>query len=163
VRPRIEGAELNYDELPGLEGLYLEDSFVREIVETDDSTRFTLVAALTPEHPAHDDPVTPEAHCYRLATLTFPNLRARTWHARTTDRFVDADEGVDLGNIDRFTAGEDGVYRLEGEWGSVELRSDAPELALLHRESFEHKDRRKAYAAWIEGGGSRVEGRRTIE
>jgi hypothetical protein len=151
MRPRSESAELNYDELPGLEGLYLEDSFVREIVETEDFTRFTILAALTPGHPAYDDQVPTEAHCYRLVTLTFRNLRARTWRARSTERFIDADEGVDYGNIDRFTAGKDGVYRLEGDWGSVEVRSDAPEVVVLHRESFEHRDLRKAYAAWIEG------------
>jgi hypothetical protein len=143
--------ELNYDQLPGLEGIYLEDSFVREIVETEDYTSFTLIAALSPDHPAYEEPAPKEAHRYRVAVLTFPSVRARTWHIRTTERFTDADGAVDYGNIDRFTAGGDGVYRLEGEWGRVEIRSGPPELVVVHQDAYEHRQLREAYAAWIEG------------
>jgi hypothetical protein len=144
-------SRLNYDELPGLEDTYLEDSFVREIVETDDYTSFTLVVALTPNHPAYESPAPKEPHSYRTATLTFPNIRARTWHTRTLQPFTDADSAVDYGNIDRLTFDSDGVYRLEGEWGNVEIRSDPPVLLILHPETHERRHLRKAYAAWIEG------------
>jgi hypothetical protein len=143
---------LTYDQLPGLEDVYLEDSLVREIVETESCTSFTLLIALTPDHPAYDGRAPTEAHAYRAATLTFPNVRARTWHARTSLRFADAETAVDYGNIDGFTA-DGGAYRLEGEWGSLELWSDAPELSLVHPEPHGTRARAREYAAWIAGDG----------
>jgi hypothetical protein len=155
-----EGAELpelKYDELPGLEDVYLEDSFVREIVETDTYTSFTLMAALRPGHPSYGEPAPKEQHRYRMAALTFSEIRSRTWHARTMERFTDADTAVDYGNIDRFTVDSHGVYRLEGEWGSVEIRSDPPELLVLCAETHERGVLRSAYEAWMSGklGGAR--------
>jgi hypothetical protein len=154
-----EPPALNYDELPGLEDVYLEDSFVREIIERSDSTSFSLMAALAPEHPDYESPARREAHRYRMATLTFAGVRARTWHVRTMEPFTDADGGVDYGNIDRFTADCNGFYLLEGEWGRVEIRSRSPELVILQREPREHRTFRKKYAAWIEGNALTVERR----
>jgi hypothetical protein len=127
---------------------------VREIVETDAYTSFTLMAALTPEDPSYEQPAPKEPHRYRMATLTFPNIRSRTWHARTMQPLTDADGAVDYGNIDLFTADRDGVYCLEGEWGKVAIRSDPPEFLVLHHESREHYALRKDYAAWL--GGERT-------
>ena len=140
-----------YGELPGLEDVCLEDSFVREIVETTVDTSFALTVALTPEHPDYETPAPKEAHRYRTALLTFPNVRAKTWLARTHVTFTDADGAVDHGNIDRFTIDGDGLYRLAGEWGEIALRSDPPELLVLHPETHEHRDARRRYAAWLAG------------
>jgi hypothetical protein len=142
---------LSYENLPGLEDVCLEDSFVREIVETDDYTSLTLLAALTRDHPARHRARPTDAHSYVTATLTFPNVRARVWRARASQRFVDAEGAVDYGNVDRFES-DRGAYVLEGEWGTVEIRSDPPELLILHPETHAHDDHRRAYAAWIGGG-----------
>jgi hypothetical protein len=139
-----------YAELPGLEGVYLEDSFVREIVDEPDFVRFVLLVALLPGHPWYERPEPKEPHCYRVATLTFPNVRGRTWLQRGSIAFTDADGAVDHGNVDVMGA-EGGRYRIEGEWGALVVRSDPPELRVHHPEPHERRHRRRAYAAWLEG------------
>lgn len=142
---------LNYDDLPGLEAVYLEDSFVREIVECESFTSFTLLAALTPDHPQYEAPRPREQHSYRVATLTFPNVRAITWHARGGQAFTDADGALDYGNVDCFVADPRGFYHLEGEWGSVDITSDAPELRLHHPVTVDHRRRVEELAEWVRG------------
>lgn len=142
---------LNYDELPGLEGVYLEDSYVRDIAESPLLLGFTLLVALGPDHPQYVRPRPGERHCYLAATLTFPDVRKITWHARHDREFFDADRARDLGNIDRFTAEPQGYYHLEGEWGSVDIASGAPQLDVLAPEPHARAHVREEYAAWIAG------------
>jgi hypothetical protein len=47
---------VNYSELPGLDGVYLEDSFVLGIEETSNQLVFDLDAVLTPSHPSYAPP-----------------------------------------------------------------------------------------------------------
>jgi hypothetical protein len=63
-RGRAGRGTLNYDELAGLEEIYLEDSYVREIFEEERFTSFKLLAALTPEHPQYEEPALREPHCF---------------------------------------------------------------------------------------------------
>ena len=54
--PQSGPAMVNYSELPGLDGVYLEDSFVLGIGETSDELVFDLDALLTPSHPSYAPP-----------------------------------------------------------------------------------------------------------
>jgi hypothetical protein len=47
---------MDYDSLPGLVGIYLEDSYVLGILESSKQVVFRIDAVLTPEHPAHHAP-----------------------------------------------------------------------------------------------------------
>jgi hypothetical protein len=143
---------LNYDELPGLEDVYLEDSFVRDIESTPSLLRFVLVAALTPAHPAYERPSPREQHCFRTAFLTFPDVRKTIWHARNEAAlYTDLAGAIDRGNIDRFTAEPDGHYHLEGDWGSVDVVSGAPLFELAAREAHARAHKREDLEAWITG------------
>jgi hypothetical protein len=142
---------LNYDELPGLEDVYFEDSLVRDVVRSPTYLSFTLTAAIRPSHPSYEPPALGEKHCFRSATLTFPTVRSQTWHAHVTSGFTDAAGAVDYGNIDTFVADPKGFYHLEGEWGSVDLVSGAPQLDILSPESVAHAQRANELAAWITG------------
>lgn len=141
----------SYSELPGLEDVNLEDSLVREIVETQNYVSFTLTVVLRPTHPCYGPPIPDERHCFRAGTLTFPHAVARNWTARAASAFVDGAGAVDWGNIDRFVADPRGFYHLEGEWGSVDITSGAPQLDVLATENAEHAQKRQELAAWIEG------------
>ena len=120
---------MSYDQLPGFEHVYLEDSYVTGIEEQPDRLRFTLEVVLTVGHPLYRPPAPDEQYCYRPGALEFPALRRVTWTARHLRPFRDASGSVDYGNVDVFTA-RDGVYHLEGDWGSVEVVSGPPRLDL---------------------------------
>ena len=140
---------LNYTDLPGLEDVFLEDSLVRDIVETAEFVSFTLLVVLTPSHPAYERPPHLERHCFRTATLTFPRPRKVTWHERRDARFVDALGAVDLGNIDAFVATPLGHYRVEGDFGVVDIASLAAQLDLV---AIETPSRLAVeLRAWVEG------------
>ncbi len=140
---------LNYDELPGLEDILLEDSLVREIVESPSSLRFVLAAALKRAHPFYQRPRAGDRHCYRPATLTFHGAQI-VWSKKTTLRFTDAAAAVDLGNIDTFVAPPEGGYHLEGDFGVVDVRrSRAPVFTVLGAAPEERAYLREAISAWV--------------
>jgi len=111
---------INYEKFPGLDGFYLEDSFVLAITETPSALTFTLDAVLTPEHPAYRPPRTGEHHCYRSADLTFSECTSAEWLHRSHRFFADATGAKDLGGIDALVTGSSSVL-LEGDWGRVRV------------------------------------------
>jgi hypothetical protein len=120
---------VNYSVLPGLDGVYLEDSFVLGIGETSDELVFDLDAVLTPSHPSYAPPHPGDQYCYRRGALLFRTDKI-SWLGRSQTRFHDESGEEDLGNIDIFTAEGDHYY-LEGDWGSVELESSERPRFLL--------------------------------
>ena len=111
---------IDYERFPGLDGFYLEDSFVLDITETPSPLIFSLDAVLTPEHPAYRPPRAGEHHCYRPADLTFSECTSVEWLHPSHRFFTDATEAKDLGNIDALAAGANSVF-LEGDWGRVRV------------------------------------------
>ncbi len=121
--------EHGYQTLAQLSDVYLEDSFVLAISEQDANIDFVLEVALKEQHPMPAAPAANEQHCYRRGLLRFPNVHRAHWSARTVVPARDANGEVDYGNIDAFVQ-EDRSYRLSGDWGAVDIRSDPPELTL---------------------------------
>jgi hypothetical protein len=114
-----------YAELPGLSDLYLEDSYVLDIVESAGRLTFSMLAVLTPEHPAYHDPRPGEQYCYAGGALVFSDVAHIDWLERSTQRYVDATGEIDLGNIDSLTT-TDGMYEVAGDWGRVRIRCAGP-------------------------------------
>jgi hypothetical protein len=120
----------SYEHIPPFDQLYLEDSYVLGVEENDQLT-FDIDAVLTERSP-HYRPAKPgEQYCYSRVRLTFPNAREVMWRSRSFTPSIDANDEVDYGNIDAFELTDSGTYRLEGDWGEVELRSDPPTLEYL--------------------------------
>ena len=112
----------SYEDLPGLDVVYLEDSFVLAIRESPHELVFELDAVLTPRNPAYTSPPENEQYCYRRGRLIFRSADI-TWLARSEVLYTDASGEEDLGIIDVFTA-HGRRYHLEGDWGSVEIETD---------------------------------------
>jgi hypothetical protein len=111
-----------YDQLPGFEHLYLEDSWVLGVHESDDELRFDVEAVLTESHPDWHPPKDREVYAYKRLALVFARPRQVTWLRRMSGPpAVDASGEVDYGNIDLFEW-ENDTYELEGEWGRVRVR-----------------------------------------
>jgi hypothetical protein len=118
----------SYETLPGLEHLYLEDSWVLGVNESATSLSFDLDAVITEQHPGWHPPKPGEQYAYRRVALTFPALRSVEWLRRGGRPATDASGETDWGNIDSFMVGDGGVYELEGDWGHVRVASDQPEV-----------------------------------
>jgi hypothetical protein len=121
-------AEQSYEQLPGFEGYYLEDSFVLGLKVTPEALEFDLLAVVTPVHPEHTTPQPGEQHPYRPARIRFDGLRRLTFLGeRTIVPAVDAAGDRDLGNIDALVAAGDS-YRISGDWGVIEIESSTPTI-----------------------------------
>jgi hypothetical protein len=118
---------VGYESIPGLENLYLEDSWVLGVFESADSLSFDLDALLTEQHPQWHPPRPGEQYAYRRVSLTFPNVRTIEWLDRGGPPATDASGEQDWGNIDRFIVDDD-VYEMEGGWGQVRVVSDRPQV-----------------------------------
>lgn len=114
-----------YHKLPGLETLYLEDSYVLSIDEAADTFTIFLDCVLTEKDPDYHLPKAREHHCYRKLNLTFAPTREVIWLRKDFQWSTDASGEEDLGNIDTFEKHEDGIYELSGGWGVVRIEADA--------------------------------------
>ncbi|MEU7142895.1 hypothetical protein ABZ942_25860 [Nocardia sp. NPDC046473] len=120
----------DYADYPNLAGLYLEDSYVIDIIESASEVKFLLEAVLTPEHSRYHSPTDGEQHCYVDGELVFTEVRSVEWLDQSLQSFKDATGNEDLGNIDSLTS-SDGAYSVSGDWGRVRIRSNAePEFRI---------------------------------
>lgn len=125
----------NYYQLPGLEQIYLEDSYVLNVEEAEDYIKFLLLLVLTEKHAAYTPPKPGEQYCYRNACLEFENASNIHWISRKMTPSTDAAGEIDYGNIDSmmFTGG---TYYLSGSWGEIEITSSRPKINFLDQEDF---------------------------
>ena len=116
----------SYEELPGFEHLYLEDSWVLRVNDTPGELRFDMEAVLTEDHPQWHPPKPGEQYAYKRVALVFAKPRRVQWAERMHGPpAVDASGEVDYGNIDVFTW--DGTrFELQGDWGKVSVDGDPP-------------------------------------
>ena len=110
---------INYFDLDCFKGLFLEDSFVFQIIELPELISFQVEFVLTEDHPEYKEPLDNEMHYYRFGEINFKDLKQVIWKFRNQKAVsIDANGENDLGNIDLFLkSGDD--YTLEGDWGCV--------------------------------------------
>lgn len=122
---------IDYTALPGLTGVYLEDSYVLEIVEHTDHLVFRLDAVLTPEHASYRPPRPGKQYCYEFADLVLDDIVRVEWVKKSVHHFTDASGQTDRGNIDSFVF-DGSVYALQGDWGALCVASGPPRFALRY-------------------------------
>ena len=125
-----------YGDWSVLRELYLEDSYVLEILECPGELTFRMEFVLREGHPRYRAPRHGEKYCYERGELTFQGVTALRWLERNDVVSLDATSERDLGNVDQLYC-EDGRYTACGDWGRVtfaaqnvvaELRADAGAL-----------------------------------
>lgn len=122
--------KVNYSDLVQFKGLYLEDSFVLQIIETKELVSFQMEFVLTKEHPSYQEPLDNEMYCYRYGVIDFIAPKRVLWEYRNQKVVsIDANGENDFGNIDIFSKYRD-VYSLEGDWGSVLIHCKKIEVIL---------------------------------
>ncbi|MEU2014141.1 hypothetical protein [Nocardia sp. NPDC019302] len=123
----------DYADYPVLSDLYLEDSYVLEVIERPTEVVFVLDAVLTPEHSMYRAPGAGEQYCYVRGDLIFENASRVEWLEKSFRKYKDASGSEDMGNIDVLT-NTDGVYYLEGDWGKVRIWSaDDPQFVISEK------------------------------
>ncbi len=120
---------MNYFDIAGFEHVYLEDSFVLSIEESDDQVIFIVELVLTEGHPLFSKPRDDEQYCYRKGKIKFMSCRSINWHSRSNMQSVDKNDEVDLGNIDSFIKNSS-KCSLAGDWGEIEIMSDSVTVEL---------------------------------
>lgn len=110
---------VSYDEVfEALAGVYLEDSWILEVVPRVDGVAFRIEAVLTSEHSSYEAPRPNEQYCYRAGWLDVQGEEPVEVHLSGSTPATSADGSIDLGNIDRFTFEEaDNRWEMEGDWG----------------------------------------------
>lgn len=115
----------HYYEFEGFQNVYLEDSFVLEIRESQNEFLLMLEVVLTEKHPLYRSPTPSEMYCYKFAVIDFPNVKKIDWEVKNSSKYLDANGESDLGNIDSFFF-EGDCYFLGGDWGKVKIISSQP-------------------------------------
>ena len=104
-----------------LANLYLEDSYVLDISEEDNSIRFDMEFVLTEKHKLYHPPKEKEQYCYKRGQLEFLSTSSSTILQLSNNLpSIDANGEKDIGNIDYFVGLND-KYFLEGDWGSLDV------------------------------------------
>lgn len=119
--------KVNYYEFAAFENVFLEDSFVLDLTITPLIFTIDLELVLTQNHSLYHKPLPNEAHCYRKARILFINVKSLIWTNKIQTPNKDITGETDFGNIESFIL-SDGIYKIDGEIGNIEVVGDAPKL-----------------------------------
>lgn len=119
----------NYFEIDDLRYVYLEDSFVLNITESDNEIEYEIEFVLTENHPLYSAPLNTEVYCYKKGVLLFRGVSSVIWESRSENQFVDKNDEIDYGNIDCFTfSGQN--FNLSGDWGVISFKANSVDIIL---------------------------------
>lgn len=113
----------NYSELAELREIYLEDSWVLNVVARPGEFRVVAEYVLRASHHLYRPPRRGEQYCYRLGQMTFGAVTDLSWTSQGAPPAKDASGSLDYGNIDYMEIPEPGHYRLGGDFGVIDIRA----------------------------------------
>ncbi|UKA51968.1 hypothetical protein LFT48_04390 [Arthrobacter sp. FW305-123] len=121
---------MQYWDLEPLSEYYLEDSFVLDLQATPGRFSIVLDFVLREGHLQYASPLPGEQCCYRKGRLVFSGVKDISWSGQGRIKAtIDANDEIDYCGIDSFTI-EDDVYRLEGDFGLVEVSAASVDVEL---------------------------------
>ena len=120
----------NYFEHDNFQNIYLEDSFVIKIQETQSEIIFYCDFVISENHQLYSKPKEDEHYCYLYGYIKFNNINNIRWIKRDENVFSNDCYDRDYGNIDVFHI-DNKKYYLQGDWGEVIIQSESIELELL--------------------------------
>jgi hypothetical protein len=109
-----------YTEIPHLEAIVLEESYVLDIHASPGLVSFQVEFALTPAHPAYVAPRPGDVERFCVGRLRFLRVRRLVWDLQGAKPATDASGETDFGHID-FLNWDGTDYRLGGDWGEMDI------------------------------------------
>ncbi|MBP1677380.1 MAG: hypothetical protein H6Q20_1939 [Bacteroidetes bacterium] len=120
----------NYFEWKHFNDIYLEDSYVLEIIESDTNLVFKMELVLLENNPLYTTPLPNEQYCYYLGKIEFRETDILMWIDKNKiSPSIDLNNEIDYGNIDALYK-EGDIYFIEGDFGKISLR--CKELSLIY-------------------------------
>jgi hypothetical protein len=110
----------HYSELEELAGLYLEDSWVLDVVARPGLLRLEADLVLREIHPFFRAPLVNEQYCYRRGVLVFTGVTRLEWDGQGLTPAHDSTGQIDYGSIDVMSF-VNSKYRIEGDFGVLEV------------------------------------------
>lgn len=101
-------------------GILFEDSYVLSISAEPYKVVFAMDFVLTSEHPSYCPPRPGERACFRKGKIEIGKFRRLLWDASGYSPSTDAEGELDFGSLDEIVKIDD-VWRLSGDWGSLEV------------------------------------------
>ena len=118
-----------YSDLPGFHSLYLEDSFVLDVLARPASVVFEVELVLTEDHPDYSLPRPNEQYCYRRGRIIFDDVTRLLWLTKNIAPARDAVGESDYGGFDSLTA-DGSTFSVSGEFGELDLEASACKVVL---------------------------------
>jgi len=118
-----------YWELPGFEAVYLENSFVLDVVARPGIVALDIELVLTERHPEYKVPPAAERHSYRLGQILFEQVTRLHWLSSGFRPATDASGQSDYGGIDQFIV-EGQTHTLQGDFGELVIEASHCRVAL---------------------------------
>ncbi|WP_017932181.1 hypothetical protein [Robiginitomaculum antarcticum] len=115
---------IKYNKAVGpLAHVYLEDSYVLDIITTSADVSFIMEFVLCEGHEFYQSPKRDEQHCYLKGVLKFSSCSSIQDDRSNSHRSIDANYEEDMGNIDSFIVSEGACY-LAGDWGRISVKCE---------------------------------------
>lgn len=118
-----------YWKLPGFECIYLEDSWVTDVVVSPGAVEIAMDLVLRECHPLYRPPLPTEQYCYHRGSVRFDEVEEATWTNRSKPPTIDASGELDYGSIDSFSSSE-GRHLIEGGFGRISVKSVPPRVLI---------------------------------
>jgi hypothetical protein len=116
-----------YHTFKSFENIYLEDSYLLDVDISDTKITLTVEAVLTEEHSQYSEPEKEKKYCYQIIDIIFSNVTSYAWNKKNMHLISGGDVAPDYGNIDFFYK-EKAQYNIGGEWGTLQIRSNVPQV-----------------------------------
>jgi hypothetical protein len=118
-----------YYEIPGLEHIYLEDSFVLGVSVLPGLVDLLLDVVLREGHCEYREPDIGQQYCFRRGALRFRGVVDFRWRMPEGRPALDASGDTDYGGLDEFVI-EGAFRRLVGEIGEIAIVCERQDLYL---------------------------------
>lgn len=116
-----------YWKLQGFRDLYLEDSWVLDIVARPGLLEFTMDLVLRESHPLYQPPPPTEQYCYLRGTIRFGDVKELLWADQGKSPTADIEGDFDYDSIRSFLLSK-GIYSIEGRFGRISVTSAPPQV-----------------------------------
>lgn len=111
----------NYDQIPTLKNIYLEDSHIIDVVEKVNELVFIVDFVILETHKEYSEPKKGEQYCYLRGSIKFKNCKFK-WNEKNMNSVPGINKEEDFGNIDSYRFDSQKHY-LIGEWGNISIET----------------------------------------